>query len=292
MKLLEFQRRMAEDVSRPLTADFTMQELCPDGSSVAESVANYVKPNGRLSSFERLEIYNRQYWFRLIAAVSEDFPALNAILGPKRFDQLILNYLKENPSISFSLRDLGAQLPSWLEDHPEFTGAHLDLAVDVARLEWAYIEAFDGATMPPLDETDLAALQPTSVLALQPHLQLLALRYAADKVVLAAHENKPDVDIVSNAVMERKTSRQVRLPKPRRSPTYLVVHRYQNSVYYRRIDREAFLLLSAIQEGKPLEIVVDKAFCQSGLLPSVRAEKIRQYFVHAAELGWLIATPA
>ena len=292
MTLLEFQRRMAEDVSRPLTADFMMQKVFPDGSSVAESVANYVRPNGRLSPFERLEIYNRQYWFRLIAAVSEDFPALNAMLGPKRFDELILNYLEENPSTSFNLRDLGAQLPSWLEDHPEFTGAHLDLAVDVARLEWAYIEAFDRAAMPPLDETDLAALQPTSVLALQPHLQLLALRYAAEKVVLAVHKNKPDVDIVSNAVVVRKTSRQVRLPKPRRFPTYLVVHRYQNSVYYRNIDREAFLLLSAIQEGKPLAIVVDKAFCQSGLLPSVRAEKIHQYFVHAAELGWLIATPA
>ncbi|WP_158788630.1 DNA-binding domain-containing protein [Granulicella sp. L46] len=292
MTLLEFQRRMAEDVSRPLTAGFMMQEVGPDGSSVAESVANYVKPNGRLSSFERLEIYNRQYWFRLIAAVSEDFPALNAMLGPKRFDELILNYLEENPSTSFNLRDLGAQLPSWLEDHPEFTGAHLDLAVDVARLEWAYIEAFDRAAMPPLDETDLAALQPTSVLALQPHLQLLALRYAAEKVVLAVHKNKPDVDIVSSAVIERKTSRQVRLPKPRRSLTYLVVHRYQNSVYYRRIDRGAFLLLSAIREGKPLAIVVDKAFCQSGLLPSARAKKIRQYFVHAAELGWLIANPA
>ena len=292
MTLLEFQRRMAKDVTRPLTTDFTMQELCPDGSSVAEFVASYVKPNDRLSSFERLEIYNRQYWFRLIAAVSEDYPALHEVIGQRRFDDLILNYLKENPSTSFSLRDLGAQLPSWLEDHPVFTGAHHDLAVDVARLEWAYIEAFDSATLPPLDETDLAALQPTTVLALQPHLQLIALRYPADKVVLAAHENQRDADIVSNAVMERKTSRRVRLPRLRRSPTYLVVHRHKDSVYYRRIDREAFLLLSAIQEGEPLATVVDKAFCQSGLLPSVQAEKIHQYFAQAAELGWLIATPA
>jgi hypothetical protein len=292
MTLLEFQRRMAEDVSRPLTTDFAMQAFSPDGSSVAEIIAGYVKPNDRLSSFERLEIYNRQYWFRLIAAVSEDFPALNAMLGPKRFDELILNYLKQNPSTSFTLRDLGAKLPSWLDHHPELTGAHHDLAVDVARLEWAYIEAFDSATIPPLDEKGLAALHSTSVLVLQPHLQLLALRYAADKVVLAVHKNRPDVDILSNAVMERKTSRQVRLPKPRRSPTYLVVHRYQDSVYYRRIDREEFLLLSAIQEGELLATVVDKAFCQSGLPPRVQAKKIHQYFAHAAELGWLIATPA
>ena len=288
MTLLEFQRRMAEDVSRPLTDDFCMQEIGQDGSSVAEIASGYVKPNDRLSSFERLEIYNRQYWFRLIAAVSEDYPALQAIVGPERFDELILNYLKENPSTSFSLRDLGAKLPTWLDHHPEFTGAHHDLAIDVARLEWAYIEAFDSATMSPLDETDLATLQPTSVLALQPHLQLLELRYAADKVVLAAHKNQPDADIVSNAVMEQKTSTRIRLPRLRRSPTYLVVHRYQDSVYYRRIDRAAFLLLSAIQQGETLATVVEKAFHESGVTPGMQAETIRECFAHAAELGWLM----
>jgi hypothetical protein len=292
MTLLDFQRRMAEDVSRPLTPDFAMQPLDADGSPIASIVATYVKPNDRLSSFERLEIYNRQYWFRLIAAVSEDYPALNAILGPTRFDDLILNYLQQNPSTSFSLRDLGAKLPAWLAAHPEFTGSHHDLAFDVARLEWAYIEAFDSASLPPLDETHIAALQPTTVLDLQPHLQLLALRYAAEEIVLAVHKNKPDVDIVSNAVMERKTSKRVRLPNPKRSPTYLVVHRYQDSIYYRRIDRETFLLLSAIQAGEQLASVVDQAFSESTLLPSEQTAKIQECFEHAAELGWLIATTA
>jgi hypothetical protein len=290
MTLLDFQRRMAEDVSRPLTANFTMQASTPDGSSVSEIVSGYVKPNDRLSSFERLEIYNRQYWFRLIAAVSEDYPALNAILGAKRFDDLILNYLQQNPSTSFSLRDLGAKLPAWLAVHPEFTARHHNLAVDVARLEWAYIEAFDGATLPPLDATHIGTLEPTTVLALQPHIQLLHLRYAAEEIVLAVHKDKTDVDIVSNAVIERKQSKRSRIPRPRRSPTYLVVHRYQGSVYYRAVDRETFLLLSAIQSGQPLLAVVEQAFSKSALLPAQQAAKIEECFAHAAELGWLTAT--
>ena len=289
MTLLDFQRRMAEDVSRPLTTDFAMQSFTSDGSSVSEIATGYVKPNDRLSSFERLEIYNRQYWFRLIAAVSEDYPALNAILGPTRFDDLILKYLQQNPSMSFSLRDLGAKLPTWLDAHPEFTGAHHDLAVDAARLEWAYIEAFDSASMPPLEEAQLAALQPTTVLVLQPHLQLLALRYAADEIVLAVHKNKTEVDIASNAVVERKSSRRVHLPKPKRSPTYLVIHRYQGSVYYRPVDRGTFLLLSAIKAGESLTSVVDRAFSEGTLLPSERTARIQECFAHAAELGWLIA---
>ncbi len=47
----------------------------------AEALASYIKPDPLLTSFERLEIYNRQYWFRVIAAVAEDFPALQVVLG-------------------------------------------------------------------------------------------------------------------------------------------------------------------------------------------------------------------
>jgi hypothetical protein len=290
MTLLDFQRRMAADVSRPLTADFAMQPAEADGSSVASRVATYVKANDRLSSFERLEIYNRQYWFRLIAAVSEDYPALNAIVGAKRFDALILAYLEQNPSRSYTLRDLGAGLPGWLGDHPEFSGAHHELAVDVARLEWAYLEAFDSAAVAPLDETHVARLQPTTVLSLQPHLQLLELRFAADEIVLAVHKEKTEADIVSNAVVERRASKRVRLPKPKRGATYLVVHRYQESVYYRCVDRETFGLLSAIQAGEPLAVVVEKAFCESSLSPSEQGRRIQECFAHAAELGWLTAS--
>ena len=289
MNLLDFQRRMAEDVSRPLTMDFAMQDFSPDGTSVEEIAAGYIKPNDLLSSFERLEIYNRQYWFRVIGAVSEDYPALGAVLGKKRCETLILAYLKENPSVSFTLRDLGAKLPSWLDEHPELAGPHPDLAVDVARLEWAYIEAFDGPALPPLNALEFSRLVPTGILALQPHVQLLALRYAVDEVVLAVHKDRPVSDIVSNAVTERKESKRVRVPKLKRSPTFLAVHRFQDSVYYRRIDREAFLLLSAIKEGDPITSVVDKAMRASKLPAPEQAAKIREYFAHASELGWLTA---
>ena len=120
MNLLELQRRMSEDVQRPLTADFEMQPETDDGRYKRSLLRAYVKPNDRLTSFERLEIYNRQYWFRVIGAVSEDFPALAQVLGAKRFDALVLAYLKENPSTSFTLRNLGARCRFGLQEHPEF----------------------------------------------------------------------------------------------------------------------------------------------------------------------------
>ncbi len=277
---------MAEDVMRPLTSDFQMQSATSDGKSTEDLASSYIKPNDRLSSFDRLEIYNRQYWFRVIGAVSEDFPAVGAVLGAKRFDAMVLAYLRENPSTSFTLRNLGSKLPTWLESHPEFSPRRHKLLLDIARLEWAYVEAFDGADLPPLTAADFGDLGGTSKLHLQPHLQLLDLRYPVDELVLAVHRQTAPSDIMSNAVTERKQAKRTPLPAMRRSQIHLAVHRYDNSVYYRRIDREAFRLLSALQSGTLLGEALEVAFTGSSLSPEDQAANIQEYFAHASELGW------
>lgn len=276
---------MAEDVMRPLTSDFGMQATA-DGRSVVALAESYIKPNELLTSFDRLEIYNRQYWFRVIGAVAEDFPALNAVLGEEIFDRLVLAYLRENPSTSFTLRNLGSKLPEWLEGHREFAPSRHDLLLDVARLEWAYVEAFDRADVPPLTASDFGELGADSVLFLQPHLQLLDLRYPVDELVLAVHREKRPNDMMSNAASERRHIRRAGLPTMRRSAVRLAVHRCENSVYYRQIDREAFLLLSALQKGSSLGPALEAAFADSSLTAEEQATKIQEYFAHAAELGW------
>jgi Putative DNA-binding domain len=286
MNLLELQRRMSQDVMRPLTPDFAMQAMTEQGFSSDEIAASYIKPNSALTSFERLEIYNRQYWFRVIDAVSEDFPALRAALGRERFDSVVLAYLRENPSTSFTLRNLGARLPAWLASYPELGGPQHALAVDVARLEWAYIEAFDGASLMPLGREDFAGLGRDSNLRLQPHLQLLDLQYPVDDVVLAVHKVTPAIDIVSNAVSERRQSSEVTLPEVSRSNVYLAVHRFDDSVYYRRIEREEFLLLAGLRDGDSIATAIERAFEGSKLAPDLQAARIQDYFAHASELGW------
>jgi hypothetical protein len=285
VNLLDLQRRMAEDVTRPLTSDFKMQPSASDGRS-SDELADYIKPNELLSSFDRLEIYNRQYWFRVIGAVAEDFPALNTLMGEKQFDRLTLAYLRENPSTSFTLRNLGSKLPQWLEDHPEYTPNRRALLLDVARLEWAYVEAFDSADLPPLTTADFSDLSMESRLNLQPHLQLLDLKYPVDELVLAVHRETGPSEVVSNAASERKHVKRTRLPAMRRSAVHLAVHRYEHSVYYRRIDHEAYVLLSQLQKGVPLGVALEAAFHNSTLSAEDQAAKIQEYFAHASELGW------
>ncbi|MGC2604202.1 MAG: DUF2063 domain-containing protein, partial [Silvibacterium sp.] len=80
-ELLELQRRMAAAILHPLTRSETMPRRRRDGVSNEREANALIAPNDRLNSFERLEIYNRQYWFRLYSSFEEDFPGLKAIIG-------------------------------------------------------------------------------------------------------------------------------------------------------------------------------------------------------------------
>jgi Putative DNA-binding domain len=287
MNLLELQRRMAEDVRRPLTADYEMQRTTDDGRPTADIAASYISPNNRLSSFERLEIYNRQYWFRLITAVSEDYPTLNAVLGPKRFDALILAYLSEHPSTSWTLRDLGAKLPAFLAAHPEFSGRRHRLAVDVANLELAYVDAFDGKQLDPLTAEEARAIGADSRLCLQPHLRLLELAYPVDNLVLAVKKEMPEVDIVSSAATQRDARDRAQIPPIKREAVFLAVHRYDDTVYYRRLERETFLLLRGLRSGASVAVAASLAFAKSKLTAGAQATLLQEGFALASQLGWL-----
>src|SRR5581483_2738361 len=107
MNLLELQRRMAGAIMAPLSAGDHLALKSPNGNSMKSEAAELVKPNDRLTSAERLEIYARSYWYRILDALYSDFPGLRAIIGARAFERLSRQYLAELPSESFTLRDLG-----------------------------------------------------------------------------------------------------------------------------------------------------------------------------------------
>ena len=287
MSLADLQRQMASAVMMPLTADEDMRATAPDGRAMTDVAASFIAPNSRLSAFERLEIYNRQYWYRVLGALAEDFPALRAVVGGSRFEALSVAYLTAHPSRSFTLRNLGSKLVEWLIASPKWTGRRHGLAVDVARIEWAFVEAFDNAERTPLTIDQIATLDGDSRLALQPHVQLLALDYPADDVALALHSK--DKRQTSEAGVKHDTETPARLPKVRRRPTWVAAHRVDFNVYYRRMEREEFLTLAAIRDGKPLIEALDAGFAASRVAEGRRAHRVREWFGTWAELGWICA---
>jgi hypothetical protein len=288
MKLLNLQRRMARAVMTPLTSSERMRAVAPDGRSMRAVASQIIKPNDRLTSFERLEIYNRQYWFRVLAAFAEDFSGLRAVLGGSRFDAMAKAYLIDCPSQSFTLRNLGSRLVSWLQKHPSWAGERQNLAVDMARLEWADIEAFDGLREPSLKPEDLAGVNPAkSRLRLQPYVSLLALRYPVDDLLLEVRKDSDDLDVASNTFSERhKRKRVSAVAKLKPSPIFLAVHRLDEDVYFRRLEREEFAILSALHAGKFLNAAIESALRGSSIAVPDRAAHVEKWFHAWSALGW------
>jgi len=288
MTLRALQRTMARAVMQPLTASEHSQNKAPDGGSMRAYASRFIKPNDRLTSFERLEIYNRQYWFRLFSAMAEDFPGLRSVLGEKRFDAMCKAYLVDCPSTSFTLRNLGAKLESWLRTHPTWAGSKQTLALDIVRLEWADIEAFDGEAEPALGPEDLAgAAGPKLLLKLQPYVQLLGFRYPVDDLLLAVRKEDEDTDFASNAFAEKHKSKKVQaVAKLKPGTIYLVVHRVDFSVYFRRVEVEEFTILTALREGRTLSKAIEAAFRRSKVAEQERADRVQQWFQNWATLGW------
>ena len=286
MKLLELQRTMARAVMQPLTFTERMQRTAPDGQPMRAYAARFIKPNDRLTSFERLEIYNRQYWFRLLSSMVEDFPGLRAVLGAARFEAMSKAYITDCPSRSSRCAILarssnpGCAIPAG----PEKTSPgsrHRETRVGGNRRLRRQAE-------PPLRPEDLgAAAGPNLRLRLQPYIHLLSLRYPVDDLLLEIKKNDDDNDFASNAMQERRKRKRVQhVAKLKPAAIALAVHRIDNSVYFRRLEPEEFALLSALHQGKTLQKSVDLAFRGSKISPEELPGTIQRWFHNWAALGW------
>ena len=171
------QRNMAAALMQPLTRHDGLQ---------SRTQVDFITPNDRLSGFQRLEIYARQYWFRLLDCLYDDYPALRVLLGEMRFHKLCRDYLAAHPSTSWTLRNLGSQLSAFITE-PK--------ARDVARVEWAQTLAFDEPQKKTLHIDDLLGADPSALrLGLQPCVIALRIDHAVDHFITAMKKFKKQLN--------------------------------------------------------------------------------------------------
>jgi len=280
--LRALQRMMTHALVMPLTASDEVQPRWRDGRPMAEVVAEFIKPNARLTSVERLEIYSKSYWYRLIDCVYDDCPGLRALLGDKKFFALVRAYLAKYPSRSFTMRNLCSRLPQFIREEPRWTAPRAALALVIARFEWAQTVAFDSEARPVLTPDDLADTPPTRLrLGFQSYLSLIAANWPVDDYVIAVKEREALRNDASNAIdhgPRAASKKNVALPRRRR--VFIVVHRYKLKLYYKRVDAPAFRVLEALQAGR----TVAQALAAAGR--GVKPGQVREWFTTWMELGW------
>jgi len=190
--------------------------------------------------------------------------------------------LTKYPSRYFSLRNLCERLAHFIAEEPRFTAPNTELALAVARFEWAQTVAFDGESRPSLKPDDIADAPPARLrLGLQPYLTLLDARWPVDDFVIAVKRRNALRSEASNTATSGRRSTVKRVPRPRKDRVFIVIHRYHNRLFYKRVSADAFAVLHALEAGKTLPQAL------AGTSRRVTADQVRDWFATWTELGWL-----
>jgi hypothetical protein len=186
----------------------------------------------RLSAEERVDIYANMYFYRLLDALKEDFPATNRVLGDDAFHNLVTGYLIDHPPTEPSIFYCGRYLSSFLRDHP-LSAEHRYLA-DLAALERATVEVFHGEDAPTLDADAMRAIPtddwPSLKLRLHPAVQILDVKWRVAELLRAVEEQREWAPAGSGAVK-------------------IVVSRRDNRVRYRELEQVEYRTIDAVGEA-------------------------------------------
>ena len=102
-------------------------------------------------------VYRNAYVARLAEILGEDYEQLHAYLGDQAFAKLVKAYIAANPSDQRSARWFGRHLPDFRRARAATFAKHPEIG-EIAELEKALADAFDGPDAAPLGIEALAAI--------------------------------------------------------------------------------------------------------------------------------------
>lgn len=122
-----------------------------------QCVLPYIVKKG-LDGEQRLQIYQNNFFEIMHETLKSIFPTVQRLVGDDFFAAASQSYIRQYPSMSGDLAQLGKQFPGFLADFIPARG--LIYLPEVAALDWAYHEVFHAADHPPFAIEKLQALQP------------------------------------------------------------------------------------------------------------------------------------
>jgi hypothetical protein len=123
-----------------------------------DSILSEIKDSPKEERKVLFGVYRNAYVARLAEVLADDYEQVHAYLGDAGFAKLAKSYIAAHPSDRRSARDFGRHVPDFLKTDPGFA-AHAEVA-EIAALEKALADAFDGPEAEPLSLTTLAEVAP------------------------------------------------------------------------------------------------------------------------------------
>lgn len=216
MKLKDFQDRFQRAI---LDRDDAILKDIPDGPR--ETKANL------------LGIYRDGYVLRLIEVVGNDHEQLRSYLGEERFSDMCRIYIAECPSHHPNARWFAHRLPEFLRSHAGYSRE--PVLGDLAALERALNDAFDGVDAPALALGDLLALPPEDWAGLG----------------FAAHPTALCIDVLTNAAAIWAALKAGEKPLPRvvARDVRILVWRRETTAMLRELTPEEAMMWTELGNG-------------------------------------------
>lgn len=130
--------------------DWMQKSLILPSLTDGKTTSKLIRASSQLSSRDKLGIYQRSYYLRLLKCMDEQFPALRQALGEELFKDFSCEYLKRYPSESYTLYHLGHRFPQYLEasrpdrDLPQSEREEwIDFMIDLAHWEQDLFVMYD-----------------------------------------------------------------------------------------------------------------------------------------------------
>ena len=264
-------------IGRPIDEDSQMNPISPSGELMEIEAAEHIVPSPTLRPAERIQIYNQQYWWRLLNTLHDLYPLVTRLFGYRDFNRLIaIPYLIKYPPNHWSLTYVGDRLPQWIEE--EYVGDDKKLVYEAALVDWAFTDSFVAASTSPLTNEDLTKLQDSDEkLYTQPHLRLFAAEY--DIFCYRSNFLKEDPEYWLNHDF----------PELNRSKEqYFILYRNkENDIAWRSASQTEYLLLNVFKQGASIEEAC--LWIEKQITPIYEeATKNLQYWFHDWTIyGWL-----
>ena len=247
-----------ELISAPEGVRSALEDLGRRGVPALEEV---FAGDEKLPAVDRVDIYANMYFYRLLDALREDYPRVEAAIGGRAFHNLVTDYLLRHPSGHPSLRYLGRFLPEFLRSHAILR--ECPYLADLAALEWARVDTFDAPDTTPVTRDDLARLPQDRAGEVRPRLipAFRLERYDHDVVRLWRELRDPEAieeqsgGTEGNAALEGEDHlTPARGPrKVKRTRIAARIWRSELIVYHKTITEEEAHCLELARDGESLE---------------------------------------
>ncbi len=274
------QEWFASIITSRLGENDTIQPYTSTGNLVAEEAARYITPSPTLRPHQRIQIYNQQYWWRLLNTLHTNFPLVTRLFGSHAFNEEIgIPYLLKHPPSHWSLTDLGERLPKWITEC--YYEPDQSLIYNAACLDWAFMSSFIAPQCPPLDLAHLLQGDPDSLLCytfyLQPHIALFTWEY--DLLTFRGCFLKQNVDYWV----------EHRFPDLHKGKTYrfILYRNAKNNIAWREISQGEFLLLERFKAGTSITAACEYIEAQESSLYEEVANHLQKWLQEWTQAGWL-----